>query len=347
MNKKFFFPTFLAVVLFAAGCEKQGDFAPSPVYKVNALPVITSPADATVITLTADKENDPFVVTWTGADFGFRAATTYTVEIDRAGNDFADAVILGTSTGLSLNSTVSKLNTALFTTLGLPGETISDVEMRLVARVSSEVDPEYSAPVSLQINPYTIVIIYPQLQVPGSYQGWDPANNSTIIFSAKSDNRYEGYIYFNADNTEHKYTDGPSWTTNYGDTGEDGTLDQNGDNLKIPVAGVYRLNVNLNNLTHTRLRTDWGLIGSATGSWDVDQNMTYDPVANKWTITLDLVGGEIKFRANDDWGVNFGDTQLNKSLEYGGDNIPVADPGNYTIDLILSGAVYTYNIKKN
>jgi len=347
MNKKLFFPTFLAVLLFAASCEKQGDFSPSPVLKFNAKPVITAPTDASVWVLTEADENNPFEVTWTAADFNFQAATTYSVELDRAGNDFANAVVLGTSTGLSLASTVSKLNTALYTTLSLPGEAVANVEMRLVARVSPEVSAVYSDPISLQITPYTIVIVYPQLQVPGSYQGWDPSNNSTVIFSAKSDNRYEGYLYFPNDNTEHKYTVGPSWDTNYGDNGADGTLDANGDNILVPLAGFYRLNVNLNDFTHTRLRTDWGLIGSATGSWDADQDMTYDPVANKWTITLNLVAGEIKFRANDDWGVNFGDDDLNKSLEYSGANIPIADPGNYTIDLILSGPIYTYNIQKN
>jgi hypothetical protein len=346
MNIKLFFPTFFAALLLVAGCDK-GDINPGPALRFNSGPVITSPAAASSVVLTEATENDPFEVTWTAADFNFQAATTYTVEVDRAGNDFADAVVLGTSTGLSLETTVSKFNTALFTTLGLPGEQASSVEMRLSAKISPEVDAVYSAPITMQVTPFTIVIVYPQLQVPGSYQGWNPADNSTIIFSAKSDNKYEGYIYFKDDNSEHKYTVGPSWDTNYGDTGEDGTLDANGDNLKIATAGVYRLNVNLNDFTHTRLRTDWGLIGDATGSWDNDQNMTYDPVTNKWSITLNLVAGAIKFRANDDWAVNLGDTQLNTSLEYGGDNIPVTDPGNYTIDLILSGAVYTYTIKKN
>ncbi|MBK6932311.1 MAG: hypothetical protein IPH12_16215 [Saprospirales bacterium] len=55
----------------------------------------------------------------------------------------------------------------------------------------------------------------------------------------------------------------------------------------------------------------------------------------------------MKFRANDDWAVNLGDNDANKSLEYGGSDIVITDPGNYTIDLILSGAVYTYKVKKN
>ncbi len=347
MNKKLIFPTFLTALFLIAGCEKA-EFSPNPTLKVLARPTITSPATGTAVLLTEATANDPFVVTWTAADFGFRAAATYSIEIDRVGNDFKDAVILGSSTGLSLNSTIAKLNTALFTTLSLPGETESNVEMRLAVKVNPEVDVIYSDPITLKVTPYTVVIVYPQLQVPGSYQGWKPEDNTTVIFSAKSDNKYEGYIYFKDDNSKYKYTIGPSWATNYGDDGANGTLEANGTDMEIGAAGVYRLNANLNDLTHSRLRTDWGLIGSSTpDGWNSDQNMTFDPATNKFSITLNLVAGKIKFRANDDWAVNLGDELANKSLEYGGADIDVPADGNYTIDLILSGAVYTYNVKKN
>lgn len=340
----------MAALLFLVmgGCEKQGDFNPSPALRLRARPVITAPADGSVLELKESQASNPFVVTWTPADFGFQAAATYAVEIDRAGNDFKDAVVLGTSNKTSLESTVEKLNTALFTALGLPGEEASNIQMRLAVTVNPNVDVVYSDPITLRVTPYTIVIVYPQLQVPGSYQGWNPADNTTVIFSAKSNNRYEGYIYFKDDNTEYKYTVGPSWAENYGDNGGDGTLERDGANIKAGPAGVYRLRVNMNDKTHDNLRTEWGLIGSATpDGWNSDQNMTFDPATNKWTITLDLVAGEIKFRANDSWDVNLGDDGLNKSLEYNGANIPIADPGNYTIDLILNRAIYTYNIKKN
>ncbi len=340
----------MAALLFLVmgGCEKQGDFNPSPALRLRARPVITAPADGSVLELKESQASNPFVVTWTPADFGFQAAATYAVEIDRAGNDFKDAVVLGTSNKTSLKSTVEKLNTALFTALGLPGEEASNIQMRLAVTVNPNVDVVYSDPITLRVTPYTIVIVYPQLQVPGSYQGWNPGDNTTVIFSAKSNNRYEGYIYFKDDNTEYKYTVGPSWAENYGDNGGDGTLERDGANIKAGPAGVYRLRVNMNDKTHDNLRTEWGLIGSATpDGWNSDQNMTFDPATNKWTITLDLVAGEIKFRANDSWDVNLGDDGLNKSLEYNGANIPIAAPGNYTIDLILNRAIYTYNIKKN
>lgn len=345
--KKYIYLTFAAALLFAAGCGK-GEFFPGPTLNIGDAPVITSPADGSAIVLLESQAGDDFQIDWTPAEFGFTAATTYTVQVDRAGNDFANAVTLGNSTGTSLKSTVAKLNTALFTTLGLPGEAASNVEMRLVAKISPEVPEVYSAPVTLTITPYTIVIVYPYLHVPGSYQGWNPADESTVIYSAKSDDKYEGYIYFPDPNVAFKYTVTPSWDVNYGDTGADGTLDANGDDIKLVDPGMYRLNVNLNTLTHTYSKYSWGIIGSSTPTgWDSDTDMIYDAANNKLTITMDLVEGAIKFRVNDDWAVNLGDDDANGTLEYGGADIMVTEAGNYTVDLILSGAVYTYKLKKN
>ena len=94
--------------------------------------------------------------------------------------------------------------------------------------------------------------------------------------------------------------------------------------------------------------TDWGLIGSGTpGGWDSDQNMTYDPVNDVWTITLDLITGDIKFRANDAWAINYGDPTGAGKLVQDGDNIPISADGNYTITLDLSGAIYRYTVVEN
>jgi hypothetical protein len=45
-----------------------------------------------------------------------------------------------------------------------------------------------------------------------------------------------------------------------------------------------------------------------------------------------LLDGEIKFRINNDWGVNYGDTGLDGTLDQDGDNIPSV-AGNYDIEL--------------
>jgi hypothetical protein len=80
----------------------------------------------------------------------------------------------------------------------------------------------------------------------------------------------------------------------------------------------------LNNLTWTATRTTWSIIGDGAAGWSTDVQMTYDAVNKVWKVTTNLTNGaEIKFRANNDWAVNFGDDGANGSLEYGGANIKV------------------------
>jgi hypothetical protein len=82
------------------------------------------------------------------------------------------------------------------------------------------------------------------------------------------------------------------------------------------------------------------LVGSATpNGWDSpDQKMDYDPATGIWSITLNLVEGEIKFRLNDAWAWNMGyrpgGTDLT-DLFHNGDNIKVT-AGNYTISLTIT-----------
>jgi spore coat protein U-like protein len=78
--------------------------------------------------------------------------------------------------------------------------------------------------------------------------------------------------------------------------------------------------------------------------------MTFNAGAGTWTITADLTGGqELKFRANNDWAINFGDNApADNKPDYNGSNIAIAQTGNYTITLDLGVAGnYSYTVKKN
>jgi hypothetical protein len=222
------------------------------------------------------------------------------------------------------------------------------MEVRVVASVSSEVEKLISPTLSIKVNPFLQEIDYPKLQVPGSYQGWKPEDLTTVIYSVKSDGNYEGYINMNESAPKFKYTQGLSWDTNWGDTGADGTLEPGGTDIAVPSGGYYRLNVNLNALTHTFAKTDWGLIGSSTPTgWDSDTDMVYDGASGTLKLTVDLVPGFIKFRANDGWDINLGDDGGNRIMEYGGADIAIEEAGNYTVELILNQANYTYKLTKN
>jgi hypothetical protein len=82
--------------------------------------------------------------------------------------------------------------------------------------------------------------------------------------------------------------------------------------------------------------------------------MEWDAEAGMLKVTLyltqsgDLSDTGIKFRANDDWGINLGDNEGDGVLEEGGSNIAVPEAGNYTVYLDLSNPEkYTYELIKN
>jgi len=345
MIKKYIIFPVLALGLLTGCLEEEV----GPFLSLGNAPSITTPSGGTSFVLTEDNEaNIVSSFDWTAADFGFAAGVEYKLELDKLGNDFADPISLGVTTKLSISDmTVGALNGILLLN-GIADNVATPMELRVVATVSDKVDPLISAPIALTITAYKALVVYPKLQVPGAHQGWDPANESTVIFSRESDGTFEGFLYFPDANNEFKFTDGPSWDVNYGDTGGDGTLEAGGDNILALEAGFHRLRVNINNLTYTSEVANWGLIGSATPTgWDSDTDLVVDPGTGIASITLDLVVGEIKFRANDDWAINFGDTDANGSLEYDGDNIQITEAGNYTIELLVNVADYTYKVTKN
>jgi len=87
-----------------------------------------------------------------------------------------------------------------------------------------------------------------------------------------------------------------------------------------------------------RIATSWGLVGSATPKgWDdslPDLKFTEESVRKGLWVLKDIAleKGEIKFRLNNDWNVNYGDTKGDGLLDMHGENIKI-EAGVY--DLIL------------
>lgn len=340
----------LGILFFLASCD---EVVYDPIVAVGGPISLSSPADGSTIEITDSTLSNVFTTfAWTAADFGFRAAVTYSLEVDTAGGSFANPVSLATSTDLSFDEvTQERINTIAKNKGLLPGEAAA-MEFRTIAKINDDVANILSNVITINVIPFEAVVSsVPTLNVPGSYQGWDPAAASTAIYSREDNEIYEGYLYFGEDNVEFKYAKGSfDADSNWGDDGADGILELNSANIVAGAAGMYFLNCDLNALTHTYEKTDWGIIGTATpGGWDSDTDMTWDEAKGALTITMDMTAGlEYKFRANDDWTVNFGDNDADGSLEQDGANIIVAEDGNYTIDLILNlPEGYTYTAKKN
>lgn len=325
-----------------------------------AAPMFNSTITSLVL-LQPNANNTAGTFSWSAADFGFKAAVTYSIQFCKAGTNFASSSTTEVNMGslLSKTFTVKEFNAKMLDIM--PFGAATGVHARVKADVGSGVAPLYSNVITnMVITAYQDVIIYsfPQaLWIAGNYQGWDPGSAPKIVdksATGTTGSNYEGYINF-VDGPPHdfKMVKGNNWGA--GDFGSAGgnNLQNFGPNLTMTgAAGVFYVKANTQNMTwsYTRIAT-WGIIGSATpGGWGASTPMTFNAGTGSWTITTNLVGGqELKFRANDDWGINFGDdSPRDNKPDYNGGNIPIAADGNYTISLDIGIAGnYSYTIRRN
>ena len=149
--------------------------------------------------------------------------------------------------------------------------------------------------------------------------------------------QYEAVIYLdgefkfrpNKDNWEG------DWEKASGD-GTGGTLTADGGpNVDGVEAGFYFVQVDLKEMTYKLTPiTSISIIGSVRGMWDTDVDMTYNETLKCWEARETLNAGEFKFRANHDWGINWGGTF--DDLTQGGANLNLDADGPYIIRLFLS-----------
>ena len=161
----------------------------------------------------------------------------------------------------------------------------------------------------------------------GDANGWSFSNP---LYSAAADGKYTGFMYLNQNG--FKFATQQDWNgTDYG-TG----LVEKGSNIVLTEpAGFYKVDIDLTSqaLTYTAINRV-GIIGSATpNGWNSDQAMTYNATEKCWEIKgITLTAGEMKFRANNDWVLDWGGSLTD--ITFKGGNINVA-AGKYNIKLYL------------
>lgn len=173
--------------------------------------------------------------------------------------------------------------------------------------------------------------------VVGDYNGWNNSETAKYIISTESSNGMaEGYIYLTSGGI--KLTTDHSWdpASTFGDDGA-GNLTNPGNNISVPADGHYWIKASLNDMSYSLTLMNWGIIGDATpGAWGAQTALTYNETLDKWIGGYSLVAGEFKFRANDDWDLNYGSTAADNTLDAGGSNIAIAEDNDYAITLDLS-----------
>lgn len=312
---------------------------------------LSDPAQGSSLVLNGDDPESMISFTVTPADFGMQGEVTYYLEMDAAGANFANAVELGFSKTNVIEVKTEKINDELVAK-GLPLETASNVEFRVKSTITQPLSPIYGETVTLSVTPYDAFVEFPLLYVPGDYQSWNPGNLNTTLKSVAFNKTFTGFVHILSGSGEFKFTEEPDWVDgkNYGDTGADGKLDNESDaaNIKVTKFGTYEVTVDLAAKTYTMSEPKlWGIIGDATsGGWDKETPMNFNKDLNVLTITADLKVGGMKFRANQSWDYNLG--PKDGALVKDGDNISIAEAGNYTItlDFKVPGEI-SYTMTKN
>lgn len=175
----------------------------------------------------------------------------------------------------------------------------------------------------------------------GNESSWSTAH---ALRSANYDGKYVGYYWLDG---EYKFKPNEdNWDGDWEYVDGNKITDAGGSNMPGVAAGFYMIKVDLGEMTFETTPFTVSIIGSANGAWDTDTDLTYNAEEGCFEVTTTLNDGEFKFRANHDWGTNWGGEP--DSLSQDGPNIGVA-AGTYLIKFYLDGATgaahYTISAK--
>ena len=185
--------------------------------------------------------------------------------------------------------------------------------------------------ITLDMNNLTYSVGKPILYMAGDANGW----NQIDYLSGEDGVHFTGFMQLNQNG--FKFCTQQNWDgTNYGGA----FFAQENDNIIMKeTEGYYKVDVDLSAKEYTlTLIKSIGIIGSASpNGWDSDVDMTYVPYNKEtkepgyWEAKdITLTSGAIKFRANDDWAINWGGTA--DALTQGGADMNVEE-GTYDIKL--------------
>lgn len=301
---------------------------------------------------------------WTHPELGFRNAAKSSLEMDVDGKDFANKVVLASSTTDSTYSiTNNELNSkilGLLETYELGLEPVK-IAFRLSTSISDAVAPLISNVVTTTITPYSGDVEYPKVWVIGDYCGWNFAN-SQYLFSFDNSTTYQGVVDFGEKAANGFKINGVgNWNDATQNWGTDGKTEPKAEAANITLwadGGSGNIQCYSKRFYHFTfdtqsavLKNDFGfnvlgIIGDGANGWgDTDDIvMNFDPVKQRFYADATLKDGKIKFRADHAWDINYGDSGTAGILAAGAGDITVT-AGNYRIYVNLNNpAKLTYEL---
>ena len=279
--------------------------------------------------------------TWASADFGVSTNTSYELQSSITG-DFTDAAIVNTTTGNEIAMTIGQMM-SVATEAGLDNDPDSaepntgsfSVRVRALTGDTGGADDVFSN---------VLVINVELLEGDGSGSSGIALSTWGIVGSGYNDwgsGGPDGQFYTTADadvyvayvsliDGDIKFRENNEWVNDFGDTDADGTLEAGGTDIAV-TAGDYKVTLDIANGTYSLEDYAWGVVGDAYNEWGAtpDAKFYYDYTTDTFKVDVKLLDGDVKFRLNNDWAV-----------EFGGDNIPVT-AGHYSISINLNDNSYT------
>ena len=304
---------------------------------------------------------------FSAAEFGIPTAARYTAYAD-IHEDFSAKQSLGNVTTDTAGITISAntLNNALITLACQPAEPVT-VYFRIEAQMMGESSPVGSVEslisntVSTTVTPFDAEKVYPMVYVTGAPWGWPDApwapNAVAHLYSyAEDEENYVGVVDFGADCADYgfKITGDTNW-----DNGNWGTGDMTSTDPEAPSITLWNDggSGNITNYTSFRyynfhfVKTPLTLnmvkgfnsvkVAGDFNGWAADDTntdeMTQIRSNGKFYIDLEITAaGGFKFILDNGgtWiGTGDGEGKVNIG---GGDNIQIAEPGNYRFYLDLN-----------
>lgn len=307
---------------------------------------LTSPAAGSKIVLTEADKADTIFFQASVPDFGVPGNYSYTLQMAKGGTNFAKVVALGSSTTPTVKVAIGELNKLLITE-GLAPDVAGNVDFRFRTTIDRTLSPLVGDATTLSITPYKDAVVLKNLFIVGNAAppSWNNNNNNPPLFRDPVNKDLFVYTGFFAVGEFKVLEKLGQWQPQWGKNGDSGIADSSGGTdpaaWAISVAGHYVFTMNLATKTYTLVPfagpadvyyPTVGIIGSSTaGGWDNSTAMTninFDK--HLWYTTATVTNGEIKFRANNAWTINWGAlTPISGKAELGSSsNIPI-EAGKY------------------
>jgi len=339
----------LALVIVATSCESDAELT---VLQSVSFPSAITSSTSTIVLTEATADANATTIAWPAVVFPIAGPVTYTVQFDLTSNTTGEKAWSTAQNFEAGNDVLSKTFTVrdlnkIVADLGLKPDVAGKIAVRVLAKMDRNI---YSAPIELTVTPYVKAVVFGEMYMPGGYQPGDWNIDTATVLKEIEAGIFQGYVtVLPGSGTGVKINKERNWAQYFGagTTNED-LVDMSTKDLQLPGEGSFQVKANLNTLKWSATPYAWGIAGDATHAptvedpnygWNNAIPMSYDHQTKTWKITADLIPGNIKFKLNNQWVINYGPNDGSSTIAtYDGGAYYIGEAGTYEVTFTVDEA---------